>query len=202
MTDQNTEKNGFPTFTATLAGINDVNAYYMLDLTSDYSIFWNTACIRTGSIGPGSCNLSPTLMNTGFSASNNATGLIHKTGVFTNAQFGGYVASGTKYTSRFCLDQGICKIITAYSAESVSQDNWLYDSDATNGIIGLGPNSAFWNGYTDPETLISSMSISLARIKAGGLIPPSNITFGALDVLDPDGLSNYANLTALANYSY
>lgn len=77
MTDNQTERNGLPTFTASLAGITDAHPYYMIDLTNDHSVFWNTACVQSGSLGSSSCELTPTLMSLGFNAANNSTGLIH-----------------------------------------------------------------------------------------------------------------------------
>lgn len=140
-------------------------------------------------------------MSLGFNAANNATGLIHKTGIFNNAKFGGYVASGTKYSTRLCLNNNICKIINAYSGETVTQDNWLYDLDGTYGIIGMGPQSPFWSGFTDPDTLTSNYSISLGRITAQGLIPKSNITFGGVSIEDYTG-ATYAQVASERNYSY
>ena len=200
-TDNLTERNGFPTFTATLEGITNSHPYFMLDLTSDHSIFWASNCSQSGSLGTGSCSSAPTLMETGFNPANNQSGIIERIGTYTNAPFGGYVSSGTKYSSRFCMADGICKDIVVYSAEDVSQDNWLYDLDGTFGIIGIGPSSSFWNGYTDPFTLRSNYSISLGRISAQALIPASNITFGGASVSEYFG-AKYAEVVALANYSY
>jgi hypothetical protein len=200
-TDNQTERNGLPTFTASLAGITDAHPYYMIDLTNDHSVFWNTACMQSGSLGSGSCELTPTLMSTGFDAANNSSGLIRQEGVFTNAKFGGYVVSGTKYTSQFCLESGRCKDIIAYSGESVSSDSWLYDLDGTYGVIGLGPMSRLWTGFTDPYSLTSNYSISLGRISAQGLIPQSNITLGGASVAEYTG-AKYSNISAQPNYSY
>jgi hypothetical protein len=57
-----------------------------------------------------------------------------------------------------------CRIVQLYSGESVSADNWNFNSDGAYGIIGLGPNSALWNGLADVNTLKVTYSIELARI--------------------------------------
>ena len=140
-------------------------------------------------------------MEMGFDPANNSSGLVRKTGDFANAKFGGYVASGSKYTTQFCLANNICKLLDVYAANSVSQDNWLYGADGTYGILGLGPNSGLWTGFTDPVTLTSNYSISLARIASFATIPQSNITLGGVNIEDYTQ-APYANVLALANYSY
>ena len=106
-----------------------------------------------------------------------------------------------------CLGAGTtCKLIYVYSGESVSADNWLFNSDATSGIIGMGPGSGFWNGYTDPTTLQSTYSIALARItyltenEVGATTVASNITFGSAASSAYTGSS--MTISALSNYSY
>lgn len=128
-------------------------------------------------------------MSLGFNASDNATGIIHEVGTFTDANLGGYVVSGTRYTTELCLPNGDCKIGIIYSGENVSEDNWRYDQDGTYGIIGMGPNSFLWNGFADIENNTVTYSMELARVnpltsvhetpvKIDGAIQ-SNISFGA-----------------------
>jgi len=167
-TDTLTSRNGLPTFNPTIAGITNTAAYFLMDFTSDYTMLWNTACITTGFGGytASSCENAPTLMNLDFDQTNNSTGLIHALTTFTDISMGGFTVSGTRYTTQMCLnaESTSCKILYIYSGESVSADNWLFNSDATSGIIGMGPGSSFWNGLTDPSTLTSTYSIALARI--------------------------------------
>ncbi len=59
---------------------------------------------------------------------------------------------------------GACRFVQLYSGESVSADNWMFNSDGAYGIIGLGPNSALWNGLADATTLTVTYSIELTRV--------------------------------------
>jgi hypothetical protein len=61
---------------------------------------------------------------------------------------------------------GACKIVQLYSGESISADNWMFNSDGAYGIIGLGPNSPLWNGLADVSTLKVTYSIELARVSS------------------------------------
>jgi len=175
--------NGIPVFTATIAGITDVNPYFLLDFTSAHTIVWDKDCMTTGiGIYPaGSCENQPTRMELGFDGS---PANITETGTFSDAQFGGYVASGSMYTSEICFGGVNCKIIDVYSGESISQNNWNFNKDGTFGIIGMGPGSFIWEGFVDPETKLSTWSIELARTSFFGdslyddaIV--SNITFGS-----------------------
>lgn len=63
----------------------------------------------------------------------------------------------------------------------------MFNSDGAYGIIGLGPNSALWNGLADVSTLTVTYAIELARVSSltnqHGLKQTStlqsNITFGS-----------------------
>jgi hypothetical protein len=141
-----------------------------MDFSSDYSIVWNTACQQDG-IGnyeAGSCELNPTLLSSAFDQNNNSTGLIRESGIFSNLQIGGYVASGTKYTSEMCLTtpDAYCKLVQIYSGETVTADNWMFNKDGAYGILGVGPNSKLWSGFIDADTLMATYSIEIARIAA------------------------------------
>jgi hypothetical protein len=120
--------------------------------------------------------------------------------------FGGYVVSGTKYAVEICFSTYNCKFIEVYSGETVSQDNWLYNTDGTYGIIGMGPGSYIWSGFIDPSTLLATYSISLARSTSvsgalGASFATSNITFGSA-AADEYADSDYLIITGLSNYSY
>jgi len=56
--------NGQPVFTATIAGITDINPYFLLDFTSAHTIVWDINCKTTGiGIYPaGDCSAQPTKM--------------------------------------------------------------------------------------------------------------------------------------------
>lgn len=133
--------------------------------------------------------------------------LPYSTGTFTDATFGGYVASGTTYTSEICFGDVNCKYIDVYSAETVSQNNWNYNRDGTFGIIGMGPGSFIWEGFVDPETKLSVWSIELARTgffgdeQLSATATSSNITFGSANNEAYIGHDN-VYMTALSNYSY
>jgi len=117
---------------------------------------------------PGSCDGNPTFLSPAFNQTDNSEGIIRLDGTFTNAQFGGYVVSGHKYTAELCLatTDSFCKIVQIYSGESVSADNWAFNSNGAYGIIGSGPNSALWNGFVDASSLTATYSIELSRIQA------------------------------------
>lgn len=98
------------------------SAYYLMDFNSDHTLVWNVNCMTNG-IGqylPSSCESNPTLVTAAFNENNNSTGLIHEIIPFTNANFGGYVVSGTIYETEVCLASGACKIVIVYSGESIS----------------------------------------------------------------------------------
>jgi len=150
--------------------VSDAAAYYLMDFSNDYSVLWNVNCTQTG-IGnflPGSCDGNPTFLSPAFNQTDNSEGIIRLDGTFTNAQFGGYVVSGHKYTAELCLatPDSVCKIVQIYSGESVSADNWAFNSNGAYGIIGAGPNSALWNGFVDASSLTATYSIELSRIQA------------------------------------
>jgi len=48
-------------------------------------------------------------------------------GTFSAANFGGYVVSGTKYSSELCFGGVNCKLVEVYGVDQVSQNNWLYN---------------------------------------------------------------------------
>jgi len=205
--DTLTSSNGQPTFAATIAGITDVNPYFLLDFSSAHTIVWDTNCMSTGiGIYPaGPCSDAPLDMQMGFDGSPNG---IKSTGTFSEASFGGYVASGTTYTSEVCFGDVNCKFIDVYSAESVSQNNWQYNNDGAFGIIGMGPGSFIWEGFVDPVTKTSVWSIELARKgfyndyeMVGASTVQSNITFGSANDLPYAGMDS-VYMTALSNYSY
>jgi hypothetical protein len=178
-TDSLTERNGLPTFAATLSGITDSSPYFYLDFGADHSIVWTTDCQTTG-IGqytPGDCSAEPTLMNMGFSGDalpENARDV----GTFSQARFGGYIVSGTQYTSELCFGTYNCKFVNVYAANQVSADNWLYDYDGAYGILGMGPHSYIWEGFVDPDTRKAYYSIELGRVSFYNNGKASNITFG------------------------
>jgi len=93
--------------------------------------------------------------------------------------------------------------VTVYGVDSISADNWLYDTNGAYGLIGAGPRSHIWEGFVDNETKKASYSIELARVHflSSAAQQLSNITFGATE--DPY-FAGMANLTASAglNYSY
>ena len=69
----------------------------------------------------------------------------------------------------------------------------------------MGPNSYIWEAFVDPDTLISTYSIALARPNVFGVDGAdqiqSNITFGSANAewyADKDSVY----MTALSNYSY
>lgn len=182
-TDSTSETNGLPTFSATISGITDSAQYFLLDFNSQSTIVWDKNCQTTGFGGydAGSCELNPTLMSVGFDGPGNN---LAKTGTFSDSTFGGFVVSGDTYTSQLCFGDINCKYINVHSATQVSQDNWLFNNDATYGIIGMGPGSFIWEGFVDPDTKLAFYSIELARVsfygedEIQGATVKSNITFG------------------------
>lgn len=117
--------------------------------------------------------------------------------------------SGRQYTSRLCvpaLGVSHCKLIELYAADSIYADDYLYNVNAGNGILGMGPNSQFWNGLIDPDTYIATYSIQLAPMSSsptmtGGAIGVSNISLGTANDQAYQG-SPFVNATANFDFSY
>lgn len=63
-------------------------------------------------------------------------------------EFGGYLCSGSVYFEQICIGTE-CSYRMIYAAEIVTQNAWLYNQNGAFGILGYGPNSAFWNQYID-----------------------------------------------------
>lgn len=165
--DTNTEKNGLPTFGAQIQGITDPNPYFLLDFTADHTIVWSYNCNTTG-IGKypaASCAAEPTNMQTGFDGYGKT-----ENGVF-QGNFGGYVCSGLKYETQVCFGGSSsrnCKFVDIYAADQVSQNNWMMGEDGTYGILGMGPNSKFFEGFVDPISRLAVYSIELGRVPMYG----------------------------------
>ena len=157
-----TDRNGLPSFAASVAGITDYNQYFYLDFGSSHTYVWSTTCETTsiGEFPAGSCEDAPTLMERGFDGSY----LPQQVGTFSYSKTGGFIVSGTSYTSELCFGDINCKFVTVYGVDQVSADNWLYDTNGAYGIIGAGPRSHIWEGFVDNETKKASYSIELARV--------------------------------------
>lgn len=156
-----------------------------MDFNSQTTVVWDLNCNTTGFGGydQGSCENNPTLTNNGFDGPGSK---LLQTGTFTESTFGGFVASGTTYTSKLCFGEINCKYINVHSANKISQDNWLFNTDATYGIIGMGPYSFIWEGFVDPDSKLAYYSIELARVSLysdeegmQSSTVQSNITFGS-----------------------
>lgn len=123
----------------------------------------------------GPCSDSPTYLQSVYTNSTEAVG------TFTDKEFGGYLCSGSIYLDEICVGNS-CKVMKIYAATLVSQNAWLYDQDGAYGILGYGPNSAFWNQYID-TTGVATYSIELATVKPlqqnQADLAISNITFGS-----------------------
>jgi hypothetical protein len=44
-----------------------------------------------------------------------------------------------------CAQEGNCRYMTVYAADTITQDNWLYNIQGAYGILGYGQDSPFWN---------------------------------------------------------
>jgi hypothetical protein len=54
--------------------------------------------------------------------------------------------------------------LNVYSGDEVTANDWNWNRDGAYGIIGLGPLSEFWSGFTAPATdFTATYSIELAR---------------------------------------
>ena len=103
-------------------------------------------------------------MEMAFDPANNSSGLIREVGQFTSISAGGYVVSGTEYTTELCLANGNCKIVIVNAVDTVTEDNWRLGQDGTYGILGFGPNSDIWRGFTNYDTQTATYSLELARL--------------------------------------
>jgi hypothetical protein len=122
----------------------DVDPYYLMDLSQDKTVVWDSSCIQTITEPNGPCADSPTFLQTAYNSTTNSVGS------FTDMEFGGYLCSGSIYLDEICIADE-CKVIQIYSATFVTQNAWLYDQAGSYGILGLGPNSSFWNQYIDTQ---------------------------------------------------
>ena len=50
------------------------------------------------------------------------------------------------------------------AVDTVTEDNWRLGQDATYGILGFGPNSDIWRGFTNYDTQTATYSLELARL--------------------------------------
>lgn len=67
-----------------------------------------------------------------------------KLGTFVNETIGGFLVSGTIYNQKVCLfSPDSCLFVRIHSVTEVYADAWLYNKDATYGIIGMGPDSPY-----------------------------------------------------------
>jgi len=71
--------------------------------------------------------------------------------------------------------------VTVYGVDTVSADNWLFNTYGAFGIIGLGPHSYIWEGFTDAETKKASYSIEFFKESYYNEYQKSKITFGATE---------------------
>jgi len=90
------------------------------------------------------------------------------------------MASGRIYGTELCIGT-LCKIMSVYAADHVTEDNLMYGQDASYGILGLGPLSPIWYTLAD-DTNKAVYSIALARLAdselRGASAATSNITLG------------------------
>lgn len=87
--------NGLPTFDATVAGIDSVTPYFLLDFTNDKTVVWGAGCVQgsgAGLVTNASCSAEPTNLMGAFNSSL-ATDIISQ-GNFTNVTFSGFQVSG------------------------------------------------------------------------------------------------------------
>jgi len=156
-------------------GISDNAPYFYIDFNADHSVAWNVSCARTafGGYQAGQCTDAPTLMSTGMDSSK----LPAEVGTFSLARFGGYVISGGKYETLLCFGGVNCKLLQVYAVNEVHQDNWLFNTDASYGLIGLGPRSYIWEGFVSPLNKTATYSIELDRLIGFNQVD-NNITFG------------------------
>jgi len=190
MTDQMI---GLPTFSANLTGVpTDVSPYFLIDFSAQRTVVWGADCMQTILVPSGPCSDSPTYLQSVYTSKTTAIG------TFSNMEFGGYMCSGSIYLDEICVSSS-CKIMKIYVANLVSQNAWLYDQDGAYGILGYGPNSAFWNQYINTQG-VATYSIELANIMSNPtqqnqavMLDISNITFGS----SGNQAANYADQPSL-----
>jgi len=128
-------------------------------------------------------------MNIGFDGSS-LPEIARDLGTFSQARFGGYIVSGTQYSSELCFGDYNCKFVNLYAASQVSANNWNFGNDGAYGILGMGPHSYIWEGFVDPDTKLAVYSIELGRVSFYNSGYASNITFG--DASSALGENKYA----------
>ncbi len=144
----------------------------MLDFSNDQTVVWDFNCVQniTSSDKNQSCVQPPVGVADSYINNNPVQ-------TYSNIAFGGYLTSGQVYIDTLCIESN-CKEILVYSANYISEDNWLYNQAVvmvlSYGILGYGPNSPLWNQYIDPTSGIATYSISLNKTTAS----KGNITLG------------------------
>jgi len=123
-------------------------------------------------------------------------------GSFSNFAFSGYIGNGSIVLNQVCFyNDTTCKVVRVYVVTEILANTWFFGISGGNGIVGVGPNSAFIRRFVDVATNTQTFSIVVGR---GTLAPVSgtlgasttaatNITFGASN--DP----YYSNMTSLLN---
>lgn len=77
---------------------------------------------------------------------------------FTDQRFGGYTVSGKQYLGEICLGTN-CQYMNVYSGDSVTENDWMWNTDGAYGIIGMGVDSELWSSFISPNTLSAIYSI-------------------------------------------
>ena len=120
--------------------------YYMLDFTNSQTVMWPTfVCTQNVTGSAVACSAPPTYLTGNYVMGSNQQ-------QYSNVDFGGYQTSGFVATAEVnqCLSWNLtmCQspvFTEVYQATEVYTDAWL-SGFAVNetGILGYGPESAFW----------------------------------------------------------
>lgn len=104
------------------------------------------------------CDEEPSYLNTAWrwSVAKANIGEVHWLGSYQNKTFSGYLTNGYYLENTICF-ASVCQISVIYNALNITQNNYFYnDSSAQSyGILGMGPESPFWQPYTKSDTHIA-----------------------------------------------
>ena len=168
------------TNTTYIKGVTLGSNQYLVNFNDDHNVVFASTCTFNSS----SCSDAPIFAQDKF-RSNDVSMMLQEENV--SLFWNGYTGNTDMYYGEVSIE-GYRKGMDFYEANEITQDLYLWDTEARSGIIGLGPNSPFWNQFVDEQSN-AMYTISTARPYTG---EDNEITIGFANLNQ-----NTTNLTAL-----